>query len=129
MLDECFCLGYVWKYERYLVRIRVEVNYIYGIWWCVLEARMFELGLFTINWEMFLDLWLGISLYFLAIACYLNLGTNRGILDDRISQDMFVSVIAVNPQKTKLLLLGTLRGLKAYSMCSMLSCSLWKWLS
>ncbi|KAK1578481.1 hypothetical protein Q3G72_030572 [Acer saccharum] len=30
--------------------------------------------------------------------------------DDRFSQDMFVGVIAVNPQETKLLLLGTPRG-------------------
>ena len=47
--------------------------------------------------------------------------------DDRCSQDMFVGVIAVNPQETKLLLLGTPRGLKACSICSMLSCSLRKW--
>ena len=44
--------------------------------------------------------------------------------DDRFSQDMFVGVIAVNPQETKLLLLGTPRGLKACSISSMLSCSL-----
>ena len=42
---------------------------------------------------------------------------------------MFVGVIAVNPQETKLLLLGTPRGLKACSIRLMLSCSLRKWLS
>ena len=78
---------------------------------------------------MFLYLWLGISFYLLAVACYLNLGTYRGILDDRMSLDMFVGVIAVNPQETKLLLLGTPRGLKACSIRSILSCSLRKWLS
>ena len=57
----------------------------------------------------------------------LNMGAYCCILDDRLSQDMFVGVIAVNPQETKLLLLGTPRGLKACSMCSMLSCSLRKW--
>ena len=78
---------------------------------------------------MFSDLWLGISLYLLVFACYLNLGTNRGILDDRMSLDMFEGVIVVNPQETKLLLLGTPRGLKACSIRSMLSCSPQKWLS
>ena len=67
---------------------------------------------------MFSDLWLGISLYLLVFACCLNLGTFCGILDDKMSLDMFVGVIAVNPQETKLLLLGTPRGLKACSMCS-----------
>ena len=78
---------------------------------------------------MFSDLWLGISLYLLAFAYYLNFGTFCGILDDRMLLDMFMGVIAVNPQETKLLLLGTPRGLKACSIRSMLSCSLRKWLS
>ena len=44
-------------------------------------------------------------------------------------RNMFVGSIAVNPQETTLLLLGTPRGLKACSIRSMLSCSLRKWLS
>ena len=90
---------------------------------------MFEFGLFTLNCAMFSDLWLGFSLYLLDVACYLNLGTNRGILDDRLSLNSFVGVITVNLQETKILLLGTPRGLKACSIRSMLSCSLRKWLS
>ena len=46
-----------------------------------------------------------------------------------LHKNMFVGSIAVNPQETKLLLLGTPRGLKACSIRSMLSCSLRKWLS
>ena len=44
-----------------------------------------------------------------------------------IRRNMFVGSIAVNPQETTLLLLGTPRGLKACSIRSMLSCSLRKW--
>ena len=46
-----------------------------------------------------------------------------------LRRNMFVGSIAVNPQETKLLLLGTPRGLEACSIRSMLSCSLRKWLS
>ena len=46
-----------------------------------------------------------------------------------LRRNMFVGSIAVNPQETKLLLLGTPRGLKACSIRSMLSCSLRKWLN
>ena len=42
-------------------------------------------------------------------------------------RNMFVGSLAVNPQETTLLLLGTPRALKACSMRSMLSCSLRKW--
>ena len=68
------------------------------------KLKLFEPGLFYVKYAVFSDLWLGISLYLLVLACCLNLGAFCGILDDRMSLDMFVGVIAVNPQETKLLL-------------------------
>ena len=71
----------------------------------VFDARLSCAWAFHLKRAMFSVLWLNFSLYILALACSVSLWALFDcISNDGILLDMFVGVIAVNPQETKLLL-------------------------